>query len=68
MWLPVVIRHDNGFLRITERPMIEHIADRLNEIEKEYGSVERLSFVQVERDKYAEFVVWADTDHDTPRD
>lgn len=67
MWLPVVIRHDTSFLRITQRPMIEHVADKLNEIEEKYGLVKMLSFVQVEHDKCAEFVVWVGGKDDSLR-
>ena len=67
MWIPIVVRHDTGFLRITQRPMIEHIADKLNELETKHGAIKILSFVQVEIDKYAEFLVWVDTNNDLPR-
>lgn len=57
MWLPVSVRHDTSFLRYTERPLAEHLADSLNELEKEHGRIENISVVTVEPDKSAELLV-----------
>lgn len=57
MWLPVSVRHDESFLRVTERPLIEHLADKLNEIEQENGDIIAVTVVQHVEDKCAELLV-----------
>jgi hypothetical protein len=57
MWYALSVRHDSSFLRVTEKPMMEHIADKLNEIEKEHGIITMVNVIEMQEDKYAEMIV-----------
>lgn len=57
MWLPVILKHDVSFLRMTERPLVEHLADKLNEIEQTNGEITSVTVVQQVEDKSAELLI-----------
>lgn len=57
MWCPLTVRHDAGFLRVTERPMMDHLAVAMNEFEQEHGPITDAIVVLCEEDKYVELMV-----------
>lgn len=57
MFIPVHVQHDDNFLRIGEAPLREKVAEKLNEIEKEYGDIDYPILLQHEENQFTELIV-----------
>lgn len=45
---------------MTERPLIDHLADKLNEIEQTEGKIHNVTVIDQQEDKWAEVLVNVD--------
>lgn len=57
MWHAIQITHDKNFLRIMEEPMVEKVADKLNEIERTHGKITYVTEVYNNSDSWINLVV-----------